>query len=162
MCRQTKCSFSWSSHASDTSVTAVESWLTDSNFPVHCLNTVRCPFAYVSYSSFRDVRSNWLSEVVKTSTSAPWELQEAPKLTVLRTTTAGYWGWLVDVRLLGCKAATLRRNTLPAYLALNMEAVCSSETLEFTYKSTRRYNPEAKYRHLYRLVNLKSHGQSLV
>jgi hypothetical protein len=38
--------------------------------------------------------------------------------------------------------------------ALDMEAVCSSETLVSTYKSTRRYNP---HRHLHRRENLKTH-----
>jgi hypothetical protein len=37
-------------------------------------------------------------------------------------------------------------------LALKMEAVCFSETLVSTYKSTRRYNPEEQHRHLWSLV----------
>jgi hypothetical protein len=39
--------------------------------------------------------------------------------------------------------------------ALKMEAVCSSETLVSTYKSTRRYYPEDQHRHLHRSENLK-------
>jgi hypothetical protein len=42
------------------------------------------------------------------------------------------------------------------YRALKMEAVCSSETLLSTYKSTRRYNPKDQHRHLHRRENLKS------
>jgi hypothetical protein len=37
-----------------------------------------------------------------------------------------------------------------------MEAVYSPETLVSTYKSTWRYNPEDKYRHLHRRENLES------
>jgi hypothetical protein len=37
------------------------------------------------------------------------------------------------------------------------EAVCSSETLVSTYKSTRRYSPEDQHRHLHFHQNLKSH-----
>jgi hypothetical protein len=37
-----------------------------------------------------------------------------------------------------------------------MKAVCSSETLVPTCKSTRRRNSEDKHRHLHRLENLKS------
>jgi hypothetical protein len=35
--------------------------------------------------------------------------------------------------------------------AMRMEAVCSSETLVSTYKSTRRYNPENEQRHRNRI-----------
>jgi hypothetical protein len=41
--------------------------------------------------------------------------------------------------------------------ALKMEAVCSSETMISTYKSTRRHNPEEQHRHLHRRENLISY-----
>jgi hypothetical protein len=34
--------------------------------------------------------------------------------------------------------------------------LCSSETLVSAYKTTRRYNPEDRHRHLHRRENLKS------
>jgi hypothetical protein len=40
--------------------------------------------------------------------------------------------------------------------ALKMEAVYSSETLVYTYKTTRRYKPEYQHRPLHRRQNLKS------
>jgi hypothetical protein len=40
---------------------------------------------------------------------------------------------------------------------LKIEAVCLSETLASTYKSTRRHSPEDQHRHLHRRENLKSH-----
>jgi hypothetical protein len=40
---------------------------------------------------------------------------------------------------------------------LKMEAVCSTETLVTTYKSTRRHNPEDCHGRLRRLENLKSY-----
>jgi hypothetical protein len=41
-------------------------------------------------------------------------------------------------------------------LQLKMEAVCSSETLVSTFKSTWHYNPEDQHRHLHRRENLRS------
>jgi hypothetical protein len=38
---------------------------------------------------------------------------------------------------------------------LKMETICFSETLVFTYKSTRRYYPEDQHRRLHRRENLK-------
>jgi hypothetical protein len=70
----------------------------------------------------------------------------------------------VDVCLLGSKAVrtcrevpTFRRNILPPYSALKMEAVCSSKTLVCIYKSSRLYNPKHQHRHLHHRENLKSH-----
>jgi hypothetical protein len=40
----------------------------------------------------------------------------------------------------------IRRNILSLYSAMKMEAVCSSETLISTYKSTRLYGPEDQHR----------------
>jgi hypothetical protein len=45
---------------------------------------------------------------------------------------------------------------LCGFVALNMEALCFSETLIPTYKSTRRYNPEDEHRHLHLCDNLRS------
>jgi hypothetical protein len=35
------------------------------------------------------------------------------------------------------------------FLGLKMKAVCSSEILVFTYKSTQRYNPENQHQYVY-------------
>jgi hypothetical protein len=43
-----------------------------------------------------------------------------------------------------------------------IEAVCSSETSVSTYKSTRRFDPEDKHRHLHHRKNLRSHASNLV
>jgi hypothetical protein len=68
----------------------------------------------------------------------------------------------VDRDLLGSDAVwtcrwvpTFRRNTMPQSSALKMEAVCSSETLVPTYKSTRRHNPENHNQQLHRRENLR-------
>jgi hypothetical protein len=52
-----------------------------------------------------------------------------------------------DVRILG--------------YGLKMKAVHSSDVLLSTCKSTRRYNPEDKYRHHHCRENLKSHVEML-
>jgi hypothetical protein len=66
----------------------------------------------------------------------------------------------VDVVVLGCNAVwacrkikTFLRNILLSSLTLKMEALCSSETLVSTYKSTRSYNPEQQHR---QVITLKS------
>jgi hypothetical protein len=49
----------------------------------------------------------------------------------------------------------------PLSLVLKKEAVCFTETLISTHKSTRRYNSEDQHQHLYRRENLKSHTITL-
>jgi hypothetical protein len=73
-----------------------------------------------------------------------------------------------DVVLLGCDVVktrtqmpAFRRNILSLSSGLKMETVCFSETLVFTYESTRRHNPEQHY-HLHRRQNLKFHDLGCV
>jgi hypothetical protein len=40
-----------------------------------------------------------------------------------------------------------------------METVYFSETLVYTYESTRRHNTEEQYRHLYHCEDLRCHSQ---
>jgi hypothetical protein len=49
---------------------------------------------------------------------------------------------------------TFRRNILPSYSALKMEAIWSTETLVSAYKSTRCYNAEDQRRNLHCRENL--------
>jgi hypothetical protein len=50
-----------------------------------------------------------------------------------------------------------RRTLVGRHPDLNMEAVCSSETLVSTYQSTRRHNQKEQHGHLHRRENIKSH-----
>jgi hypothetical protein len=71
----------------------------------------------------------------------------------------------IAVSLLSCSTVLIRM-WIPAfrtYILLptsgpKMEAVCSSETLVSTYKSTRYYNPEDQQRHTHCRENRKSHS----
>jgi hypothetical protein len=51
----------------------------------------------------------------------------------------------------------VRTNVSEEHTASIFKAVCFSEMLVSTYKSTRRYNPEDKHRHLYRRKNRTPH-----
>lgn len=72
----------------------------------------------------------------------------------------------VDLGLLGCHVVwTFKEisNTLNEQTsALKVEAVCSSEMLLSTQKSSRRYNPEDEPQHLHRRENLTSHKNRLL
>jgi hypothetical protein len=56
-------------------------------------------------------------------------------------TLSSHSGDYEDGRLLGCSAVWTGMS-LPAFIALMMEAASASETLVNLYQSTRRYNPE--------------------
>jgi hypothetical protein len=43
--------------------------------------------------------------------------------------------------------------------ALKMETVCFSNTLVFSYKSTKHYNPEDQQQHLHQRENFRSYGK---
>jgi hypothetical protein len=62
---------------------------------------------------------------------------------------------VVDGGLLDCNAVWICRQ-IPTS-TLQMETVYFSETLVYTYKFTRRYNPENQHRHFHRHENLISH-----
>jgi hypothetical protein len=64
----------------------------------------------------------------------------------------------IDVSVPGCNVVlTYRRITAFGGTLLKMEAVCFSETSVFTYKSTRRHNPEYQRRYFDFRGNLKPH-----
>jgi hypothetical protein len=75
---------------------------------------------------------------------------------------------IVGVSFLGCNARwtynqtpTFRRNVLLSSSTVIMEAVCCSEIIVSTFKSTQRFDPEGRHRHLQRRESLQSRKSAI-